>query len=132
MLPFITAGNATFTLVSNKINKRYTYKIRRDKKNDNLFFVSVLFGQDNENDYRFIGFFYADSLELISSKKAHLPDDSPQFRMIKQYLDIISTKDELPHTCEFYPSGRCGRCGRTLTVPESIVDGIGPECRKYL
>ena len=24
--------------------------------------------------------------------------------------------------------GRCGRCGRKLTVPESIEAGYGPEC----
>jgi hypothetical protein len=22
----------------------------------------------------------------------------------------------------------CGRCGRTLTVPESVERGIGPDC----
>jgi len=23
---------------------------------------------------------------------------------------------------------RCGRCGRVLTVPESVESGFGPEC----
>ena len=27
-----------------------------------------------------------------------------------------------------YHEGRCGRCGRRLTVPESIESGYGPEC----
>ena len=29
---------------------------------------------------------------------------------------------------EFWHEGKCGRCGRKLTVPESIEAGIGPEC----
>lgn len=34
-----------------------------------------------------------------------------------------------PHTqSEFLEANRCGRCGRKLTDPESIVRGIGPEC----
>jgi hypothetical protein len=28
--------------------------------------------------------------------------------------------------------GRCGRCGRKLTVPESIESGFGPECASIL
>jgi predicted metal-dependent hydrolase len=28
--------------------------------------------------------------------------------------------------------GKCGRCGRLLTVPSSIESGIGPECSKIM
>ena len=36
----------------------------------------------------------------------------------------------LPEQFEFYHEGRCCVCARRLTVPESITDGVGPECRK--
>lgn len=36
---------------------------------------------------------------------------------------------DLPE-CEVWHEGRCGRCGRKLTVPESIETGIGPDCAK--
>ena len=29
---------------------------------------------------------------------------------------------------EIWHEGKCGRCGRKLTVPESIACGFGPEC----
>jgi hypothetical protein len=29
---------------------------------------------------------------------------------------------------EVWHEGRCGACGRRLTVPESIERGLGPEC----
>jgi hypothetical protein len=34
--------------------------------------------------------------------------------------------------CEVYHEGRCGRCNRKLTVPESIETGLGPECASKL
>jgi hypothetical protein len=29
-----------------------------------------------------------------------------------------------------FGEGKCGKCGRALTVPSSILTGIGPECSK--
>ena len=34
----------------------------------------------------------------------------------------------LPISVRFWHEGRCGRCGRTLTDPESIKRGLGPVC----
>lgn len=42
----------------------------------------------------------------------------------------LSTGRELPEQVEVWHEGRCGRCGRRLTVPESISTGFGPECVK--
>lgn len=33
---------------------------------------------------------------------------------------------------EIWHEGKCGRCGRQLTVPESIESGFGPECVKMI
>ena len=33
----------------------------------------------------------------------------------------------MPANVEINHEGRCGRCGRALTVPESVASGIGPE-----
>jgi len=137
IISYVTGGNTTFTLYSTKIEKRYTYKIKVSRKNENLFYVYVLYGQDNCNDYRFIGYFYRDNFILRQSKfKTDDPDvifsTDIRFRMIEDFLQILCTEDELPETCLFYPSGRCARCGRMLTTPESIQTGFGPECIKYM
>ena len=34
----------------------------------------------------------------------------------------------LPETVEVWHEGRCCRCARRLTVPESIILGLGPAC----
>jgi hypothetical protein len=42
-------------------------------------------------------------------------------------LDHLS-EGEMPPLTEIWHEGRCGRCGRKLTVPDSIAIGIGPDC----
>ncbi len=37
-------------------------------------------------------------------------------------------RNELPDQLEIWHEGRCGRCNRKLTVPESVASGFGPEC----
>jgi hypothetical protein len=54
---FALAGNATLTISSLKTGVRFTYKVRqaKDQKTGELtpdmYFVSLLNGPDNENDY---------------------------------------------------------------------------------
>lgn len=129
---YLTAGNCTFTLYSKKLDQHYTYKINVDKKRDDRYFAKVLFGSNNETDYRYIGLFYKDNLSLRTSTAAHLPHTAPQFVMLQYFLKIVYGDFLWPDTCEFYPSGRCCRCGRRLTTPDSVKTGIGPECRKYM
>lgn len=135
MINYVTGGNATFTLYSTKLDKRYTYKIRIDSKCEDRFYAYVLYGQDNCSDYRFTGFFYKDNFTLRASKfdrddAIYTSDD--RFKMLGCFLQILCTEEELPETCIFYPSGKCARCGRMLTTPESIESGFGPECIKYV
>jgi hypothetical protein len=40
-------------------------------------------------------------------------------------------KGSLPEGYKIQHEGKCCRCGRTLTTPESIERGIGPECVKH-
>jgi hypothetical protein len=37
-------------------------------------------------------------------------------------------RDAIPGMLEIWHEGRCGRCSRKLTVPESLKSGFGPEC----
>jgi len=67
----------------------------------------------------FCGFFDSRSLPFI---KENL--DS----MIKKDLRELEASAKLKHGACGY--GICARCGRTLTNPESIARGLGPECAK--
>lgn len=126
---FILAGNATFTVTSAKTGTRFTYKIRAkeiDDGNRTLHFVSVLTGQDNESDFTFLGTIFG-GREYRHSKKSHIGPDAPSARAFEwSFARIMS--DSLGADATVHHEGKCGRCGRKLTVPESIELGLGPEC----
>lgn len=123
---FIFAGNATFTIRSIATGNRYTYKVvKADPKPGvaETWFVKRLFGSNNENDYRYAGFVRDGQFVLGRNSSA----DDPSVKAVAWYLACILAGKEPPKV-EFAHAGRCGRCGRLLTVPESIASGFGPEC----
>jgi hypothetical protein len=128
-LAFILAGNARFTITSKKTGQRFTYKVRRPA-DDKPWFVSLLTGSDNENDYTFFGTIFADRT-FRHGRRTSISDKAPSavgFSWLWAHL----SKGSLPGTIDIHHEGRCGRCGRTLTVPASIESGFGPECINHL
>ncbi len=124
---FITAGNATFTIVSSKTGARFTYKVvaPKDDKDGTLQFVKVLAGPDNEAHYRYIGILT--NGRFRTTKKSKLPADATSVKAIEWLANRALPAGNIS-AIEFYHAGKCGRCGRTLTVPESITSGLGPIC----
>jgi hypothetical protein len=124
---FILAGNATFTIVSAKTGTRFTYKIRAKEVDggSTLHFVSVLTGSDNENDFTFLGTVFGGT-RFKHSAKSHIGEEAPSARAFAWAFGRILA-DTLTNA-SVHHEGRCGRCGRKLTVPRSIELGLGPEC----
>lgn len=131
---FMLAGRARFTLVSQKTGKRYTYRVAKAKDRDDMFFTSLLVGQNNEQDYEYIGFIKAgsDRTELVAGKKGS--PNHPAFKGLSWLLSSLerSNPPAMPDAVEFWHEGRCARCGRALTDPASIERGFGPECINHI
>ena len=126
---YISAGKAVFTLETTKYDEGYTYKFVHDKKDKCVYRFKVyrMFGNDNENDYTFIGLYYSDTGTYKS--KADKANKPMYDRLIAAFLRMIhSDTEQWYNTCKFYKSKLCAVCGRRLTTPESIERGIGPEC----
>lgn len=125
---FILAGNATFTVSNPKTERRFTYKIRaKEVENDKvLHFVSVLTGSDNEADFSFLGTIF-DGNTFRHSHKSRIGRDALSAKAFSWIFPRIVSESDL-HGVEIHHEGRCGRCGRKLTVPESVDSGFGPEC----
>lgn len=126
-MKFILAGKAVFTLRSNRTGTRFTYKVRKpseDKPGPPVWFVSLLTGPNNEGDYQYLGIIRDGQFQLTGKSKAK--KDAPSVVAFSWFLRFAA-KGEDPHV-ELWHAGRCGRCGRTLTVPESVDAGFGPEC----
>lgn len=127
---FLFAGKALFTATNTVKGTRLTFKITQSKPEPGraqVYFASVMKGQDNENDYRYIGVVNARDLTLHATSKSKFMPGTPEFEGLKFTLDVIAGR-KLSPSLNIQHAGKCGRCGRTLTVPESIESGIGPEC----
>ncbi len=124
---FVFAGKATITLVSLKTGTRFTYKVKRSKTNENLFFVLVLIGPDNEMDYHYLGTVFENGQFRVTAKSVISPE-SPSARAFAWFTKLLNHQT-FPASFEVWHEGKCGACGRKLTVPGSIASGLGPECR---
>ena len=143
-LNYIRGGNATVTLTSAKTGNHYTFKITKPsveteaggKKRDHdadIFFVSGLHGNpDAHDDWHFVGYFFAYGDVLRQSKKAFLARTpiTAGFAAFAWALKHL-VAGSIPSALTLQHEGSCCRCGRTLTHPESLARGIGPECVKH-
>ena len=127
---YALAGNATITLLSGNTNNHFTYKIKKAKDKENLYFIYLLNGPDNEKDYQYIGCYCSDTEYFHAAKpwkERIIVAWPPSLRAIRFFLSKLYN---IPINLHVYHEGRCGRCGRKLTTPESIERGLGPECYK--
>lgn len=122
---FVLAGRARLTLVSEKTGTRFTFRVTQ-KDTTSPHFVGVLTGSDNESAYSFIGTVFADKA-FRPGRKSTLRPDAPSVKAWAWVWSYLA-RGEMPPSCEVWHEGRCGKCGRSLTVPESISTGLGPIC----
>ena len=127
---FFLAGNATLTLKSAKTKLHFTYKVRKPTETS-PHFVALLRGPDNETDYSFLGTIFDPTKPIVHSKKSRISTDTMSWKAFQWAWDWIRN-GKIPEALEIWHEGKCCRCGRTLTVPESIANGIGPECIKHV
>lgn len=132
---FILAGQAIFT-VECPDGKHYTYRVERVEANDSwpeAWFCGLLTGPDNTSDYSYIGKLDPLTSEVRHTKKSFVPVDAFSFRLVNRVLARLWSGDAAAiekHGYKVHHEGRCGRCGRALTVPSSVESGFGPECIK--
>lgn len=125
----LLAGNATITLVSKKTGTRYTFNLKAPKDGGDVRFVSLLTGPNNETDYNYIGLLTLNGFRTTAKSK--LTADAAPCKAIGWTYGQLAA-GVLPETVEVWHEGRCCRCGRKLTVPESVANGIGPDCAEKM
>lgn len=128
---FITAGRAIFTVRNARSGNRFTYKVEEKEpaagKPVDAWYVKALTGPDNGGDYRYIGLLTADR-GFIHTAGSKVGSGTPCFLAFAWLWRHVNA---LPDYVEVWHEGRCGRCGRRLTVPESVARGLGPECAEF-
>lgn len=123
---FLFGGNATLTLKSIRTGTHFTYKVRVSD-DERAYFVSLMTGPDNEDSFQYLGYFrdgyYSHGVKSKVGKDA---PGAKAFDWFTRQLD----EEAFPETLEVWHEGRCCKCNRKLTHPDSIASGIGPECGK--
>ena len=128
---FVFGGKSLFTVRNEETGNRFTFKVRAFKKADKeMYFVSVLNGQDNDSSYSYIGTAFGKT-SFSRTSKSKVSADAQSFKVFN-YLVNAMANNTLSEKVNIYHEGKCARCGRTLTVPESIESGFGPECAKRM
>jgi len=87
-----------------------------------------LTGPDNTADYTYVGMLDVQTGALQLTRKSAYTADSQPVRAFNWCMRYLWKDQPLPEPARIFHMGRCGRCGRALTVPSSIESGLGPEC----
>lgn len=137
---FALAGNAYLTIRSEHSGARFTFRItaprhattleNRGRAQKPIWFVRVLTGPDNESHYEYLGQIRHD-LTFDHGRKSRIARDAQSaVAFAWTWKAIRAEQERVFDFVSIWHEGRCGRCGRKLTAPESIESGIGPECVK--
>jgi hypothetical protein len=127
---FVLAGHATVTLTSEKTGKWFTYRISQAKDRQtgepqDFWFVNLLTGPDNSNDFTYMGVIGNNGFRL--TQKSRLGAEAPSVKAFQFFWRHLYAGN-IPADLTVRHDGTCGRCGRKLTVPSSLASGLGPEC----
>lgn len=133
---WVTAGKAIFTVYNGK-GDHYTYQVKRKDSDDPVrppvWFVSLLTGPDNYDDYTYLGCLNAGTGAIRLTRASRLPANSTPVAVVNWALRIVWAGGNFPSGYGIKGEGRCGRCGHKLTHPDGVADdgyrrGFGPHC----
>ena len=127
---FVLAGKAVFTISNG--SQHYTYKVRHMPGNDRWpesWYIYLLTGPDNTSDYTYVGVLKARTGAVLLTQKSRYTEDSLPVKVVRWAIGLMWSGKPLPEGYSMQHEGRCGRCGRVLTHPESLESGLGPECQ---
>ncbi len=138
---FLLAGKATFTIRTPDAGHR-TYRVVRKEATGQwpeTFFAYLMTGSENDSDssYTYLGKLDPFTGQVVPTAKSGWREKETPWhvRLLNRVLARVWSFDHAAferHGYRLSHAGKCGRCGRTLTVPASIESGIGPECAKHV
>jgi len=120
------AGKAIVTLESRVTEKRFTFKVER-KAQEDFYFISVLTSPD---EYSYIGCLAGEKLTYRPDRQFRIGAEAPSRKAWEWLMRCIDQDRDVSEVLTIWHEGRCGRCSRPLTTPESIRRGLGPVCNE--
>lgn len=123
----IRTHNGIITMRSLRTGEHRTFRVWT-QKDDATFLpgcrlVGMLTGSDNESDYRSFG-------QVVHDGQIRLWRKHADERFYQWVAMALMHPERVTEQVEFSFEGRCRRCDRLLTTPESVASGLGPTCRE--
>jgi hypothetical protein len=112
-----------YTVVGPKGGHR-TLRLQTIDDNGTKQWLAYLSGADNVGDYKSVGFVNGNEVSLFNKYAGQYADIMAAARFLVKNVDKL---DECGRQYAIN-SGKCYRCNRLLTTPESVARGLGPVC----
>ena len=130
----IARFDCVVTMVSPKTGDHRTFRIKSHHKGSFAGKRTVELLVNGDGDYRAFGFVIPTSpttakVVVFKAFRGETPEKASAHEMFGLMLAHPGYWAAKGVTYAF--ARRCRRCGRELTTPTSIENGIGPECIKY-
>lgn len=127
---YALAGRAVLTMKSVPTGRHLTFKIEVTDNNARRWYVSI----KDQDRFRYLGMLVdmGNSFQLLLTQKSAFYRPSVPVQAFDWFAQHVLSRNTIPPELEVMHEGKCGRCGRTLTDPQSIELGIGPECAQVM
>jgi hypothetical protein len=104
--------------------------VRQKKDTTDTFWVNLRTG--GEHKWRFFAVLKRDGTIHHGKKNPACHHSDLEAVAFRWFINNLMAKSAKLAQVEFWHEGYCGRCGRELTVPESIERGLGPQCARRM
>lgn len=126
ILEFLLGGKCECVILNKKSGNKFNFRLSLAKDSKSMYFIyTTINGVSNA----YAGFVRVENGAYVykqGTKGLMSEDDMP----IKALMYVLKHHDKLHSDVEVLHVGKCARCGRKLTNPDSIHSGLGPECVK--
>lgn len=123
ILKFLLSGDCRCRIENIKTGNIFTYKIKRNKDKDNMYFVNV----DSGIGPIYCGYFYENTGFYDYRKGAKGSLDVSDIR-VQALLYVLNNANRLPSYVLVQHLGYCSRCDSILNAPETLSIGLCENC----
>jgi hypothetical protein len=129
---FLEAGRAIFT-VSNDKGEHYTYRIGQSRNPSRPMYFASMLGKDGIDTgtsrlWTYLGTYDKTTGAIRLTQGSKVNEESRGLKVLRWAVQRVHLSKDIPEGYKIQHAGRCGRCSRRLTDPESLRIGLGPEC----
>ena len=118
----VTGNNRTFRIEKNPTNAKFA---------PDTLALGLLVGPENDGESSYKTFAFVNDTDVVTWKKYRESKYNVLAQLVAGTL-LENPKYNVPPTLKLIHAGRCFRCGRPLTTPQSIETGLGPICAEKL